>query len=917
MAAEGSATEAISTSPAAAASPASQGVAEEAPLAFEPLHAAEGFCEIVNISADGSSMLCAGWDGKLAAIKTTAGQPPSRAWMARIACKGGMDAAAVSTDAAWLAFSQEYANGFGVWVCPLDGKTGPCMDRTKLVARFTLPVKHLSWHSSLPILGIASNDGKFLTWDRSSAKKRDFPTGSAGGSVHCVAFDPQGELVATALASGALVVFSMEDGKEKYRGNAWKKNIMAGGDRFLMAWRPDGSVLALPGATAVRLVKRGSYATSDMHLELGGHRYPTSMAAWSPDGSLLATASIEAVALWGPPQLLKVCRVTAAPHSLLWGGSSTLAVGTVSGSWAHVAAPPLADAAAAPAEGATQENPETAATNATPNQEGVVSEQTSTQDLPTEPAPAAAVPLQQAAFQPGATRDNELRRRYLAFNGHGTLKLFLVEKGGRVEVEYNQLKFRSAVREIKAPDGLVMGALGAGACALATAPKKGQPAKVVRHLAISGNQFGRKANSSHIEHVLPEDEEVQALAVDKLFVASLSSKGNLRVQTASGEDVHEVPLSGTPVCLVACADMLLCILKRSGSDLFAPDDSAPKDSPAEDGAPAGSLPDQELCLDYVLYSVTGKQQLATGLLPLSPGASLRWCGFSAESLPLALDSAGVLWALSLDRSKDAQRQVLVAEWQPAAELEDGGRRLWPVHAEGHSLHCLELAKGAAEPRLGGGQKLRATRFQRPDPARAAANQKGEAECKQALQDFEAQAKMGNVEEALDVILDYFDSHSTHRSRLLKAAHSLAVGLGNEELVERLSAILGVMSGASSAPEKQESQQQAAEDVIMASQATPQQQQQREEEVKLPKLEPDTVAQVAPVSSTSLPPTATQSAGGLDPEVARRIAEKRAQALERKAAIAAAAAASSAAEKRPRSPSRDLLEAPSAVRLRAC
>lgn len=983
MAAAATATEAPPACDAAPSAPPSQGAADDAPLALEALHSTDGFCEVVHLSSDSSSMLSAGWDGKLAAVNNTAGQPPSKAWMARIAGKGGMlTAAAVSADAGWLALSQEYSNGFGVWVCPLDGKKGPDMDRSKLVARFTLPVRHLAWHPSKPILGIASNDGKLLTWDRSSSKRRDFPTGRDGGAVHCVAFDPQGEFLATALASGALVIFSMADGTEKYRGSAWKKNIIGSGDRFLMAWRPDGTLLALPGATSVRLVARGNYATNDLHLELGGHRYPTSMAAWSADGSVLATASVEAVALWRPPQLVKVCRITAAPHSLFWGGD-TLAIGTAVGSWAHVTTPPLASEAAAAntstEEAVTQDGatPDAATTPAAPSQTDATSQetlQTQTPDVPMTPAPVEVVPLHQAAFQPGATRDLEARRQYLAFNGHGALKLFLGEQSGRVEVEYNQLRFRSAVREIRAPDGLVMGALGPGVCVLAAAPKNGQPAKVIMHSATNpkGVQVGSRTSSSHMEHVFPEGEEVVALAVGKQFVASLTSKSNLFVKSTSGEQVSNVPLSGSPVCLVAGEDMLLCILKRSpaeGADLLPSQNSSPQDMSAQDSS-SEHIP-QGLDLSYVLYSVAADQQLARGRLPISAGASLRWCGISAEALPLALDSSGVLWALSVNRNTDAPYNVLAAEWQSAAELEDSGRRLWPVRAEGHSLFCLELSKGLHEPRVGAVQKLKETRYKRPQPARVAAKaQRGEAECQQALTDFEASAKMGDVEEALDVILNYFESHTSHRTKLLTSAHSLAEKLGEEELAERLTAILQVTSGGALPPQSVE-QQPAAEESSMAPEIEPQHEQAVAEEqaskpsfekqeaqpaakdtpandeamqmqevtASAPNLDQEVARRIAENRAKALERRAaaeatkgseTQAAAALpasalDPEVARRIAENRVKALERKAAIAAAATTKISPEKRARSPSAEvdgngkkcLLEAPSAVRLRAC
>jgi len=938
---------ATSASTASVSSPPHSGGDDDAPAACEALHAAEGFCEILHLSSDGRSMLSAGWDGKLASVNTAV-KPPVRAFMVPIAGKGGMlTAAAVSPDAGWLALSQEYSNGFGVWVCPLDGKLAPCLERLKLVARFTLPVRHLVWHSSRPLLGIATDDGKLLMWDRDTGKRRDFHTGSSGGSVRCLAFDPRGELLAAALASGALVVFGLEGGEEKYRGSAWRKNVVPS-ERLRMVWRPDGSMLALPGTTAVRLVARGTYAQTEIILE-GGHRYPTSAAAWSPDGSLLATASLEAVALWRPPFLLKVCRVAAAPHSLMWCGADTLAIGTVAGSWVHIAVDPSIDPLGShegPTTEATQESVEvkTMADGCAPSEEPLLSQVE-------EPVAVAALPLHQSAFQPGATIDLEPRRRYLAFNEHGALKLHLPDAGaaqraqqaGRIEVEHSRLRFRSSLRQVKAPEGVVMGALGLGAFALATAPnpESGQAAKVIVHVAAS-------TGKSSSETVLPTGEEVRSLAIGKTFVAALTSKSNLHVQSLSGEHLDMLALTGSPVSLVACGDLLLCI-----SHSNFPEEPMAELSMQEKSA-------QERHLEYFLYGVTAKERLAEGQLPLSEAASLRWCGFSAEALPLALDSNGVLRALS--------HSGVVREWVSVAELPAAGQRLWPVRAEGSSLFCVELSKGAVEPRVGAVQKFLSVRYQRPKPAEDSTVKHSDSLYKGALTDFEVAAKVGDVEEALDVILRYFEVYG---ARLIMDAHSLSLGLGQDALAQRLESVLAAASGI---PQEEEPVQEASEDAtsgkdkrqedeeMLETQQNTQMDQALQAAVEPPleaptsatqslapelpatssaaafstpmkELSPDAAHRIADSRAKALERKAAVAAAsmaeidvsfhaasapvagaGLDPEVARRIAANRAQALERKAA------ATRAAEKRPRSPSSQtgasLQEAPSALRLRS-
>lgn len=789
---------------------------ESTPQNLEALHSSEGFCEIAHLSPDGRFMLSAGLDGRVMAVDTAA-EPPMRLWAKRVTGGGKLSAAAVSPSGDWLALGQEYEASFGVWVYPLDQKTG--LGKVKLAARFTLPVRHLSWHPSKPLLGMATDDGKISVWDRDAARKRDFPTGTKDGGARCVAFDPRGELVAVAFASGALVLYSLQDTMERYRGTAWSKSII-GSERLILSWRPDGDVLALPGAPAVRLVERGKYESTATVLE-NGHRFSSTAAAWSEDGTLLATASSEAVALWRPAEKLPLChifRFSAAPYSLKWGGDH-LGVGMAVGSWVRLQAPQRNQQAAAPPSQAE-------ASPAAPGEEKVDPLQStkSSQSLgmdsqaesqaQTEVAQAAAVVVQRAPFQPGATCLDP-RRRWLAWNEHGVLKFFAsddrgredagrrgksgrskpssVPSGGRIEVEYSRERGRSAVREIRAPDGLLMGALGPGMVALATVNSMACPARIIVHLSVPWER-------PSFEFSLPDDDErVEALAVGRNFLAALTSRRQLRVLTITGVPIGVLALAGPPVCLAACEDLLLCITLAPG--------------------PQGAEP----ALEYALYGISAKERLASGRLPLSPEASLRWIGFSAEALPMALDSAGVLRVLALSGGAPLLASS-AGDWVPVVELEDRGARFWPVRAEGSSLFGAQASKSSGEPRPGAVQRLQAVRFRLPfsadvepaerflrqrlsgahlsfaleagllptparNSARDAVGQRLRADSHQVLKLFESTAKLGNLEEALDIASNYFSSSAAQQVRLLQDARGVANTLGLEALAERVAAVL--------------------------------------------------------------------------------------------------------------------------------
>jgi hypothetical protein len=568
----------------------------------------------------------------------------------------------------------------------------------------------------------------------------------------------------------------------------------------------------------------------------------------------------------------------------------------------------------------------------------------SLESIPDATASADSAIVVQVAFQPGATKDPDARRRYLAWNEHGNLRLFISDSVGdkhkhdrgssrhkhrskvqpqqavgRIEVEYSRERSRCAVREIRAPSGLSMGAIGPGICVLATAPNPSaaQPAKLIVHLATPWEK-------SSFEQTLPHGERVDALAVGRHFIAAFTSQRNLHVQTTTGVPIGVLALSGSPVCLAACEDLLLCISKHPG--------------------PEGVEPS----LEYALYGVSAKERLAAGRVPLSPGSSLRWCGFSAEALPLALDSAGVLRALGLSGGTPLLAPAS-GDWLPVAELERKGGALWPVRAEAQSLYCAAIPKGHTEPKVGAVQRLESVRYHLPfgastvaaesilrrrllsahlafaDTARLlpasalkvlrdGAGQRARNECSLLLKFFDVTMKEAKFDEAHDIAAHYFDAYPKQRERLLEDAVALARTAGQQDLAGRIASIVKQLSyveeqvDASPPHSDEEDEEVGGEEDHDGAQHV-------EETSSVNSL---SEAPVAPPLQPPAAPALSSDAPTIDPEVARRIAENRAKALARKAALATT--------KRLRSPSPDAGAdrchslsgmAPAPVRLRAC
>eukprot|EP00913_Durusdinium_trenchii_P017044 g16029.t1 len=134
----------------------------------------------------------------------------SRNWAQKISKRLDSPTAAISLDGRLLAVAEETQAGFQVWVHELDAKG------RMNAGRFTLNIRHLSWHQTLPYLCISTDDGKLDVWweesqgSSTTASRRQLLKGLEGG-VRCAALDPQSKLLAAAFTSGQLVILSFPE----------------------------------------------------------------------------------------------------------------------------------------------------------------------------------------------------------------------------------------------------------------------------------------------------------------------------------------------------------------------------------------------------------------------------------------------------------------------------------------------------------------------------------------------------------------------------------------------------------------------------------------------------------------------------------------------------------------------------------
>lgn len=122
-----------------------------------------------------------------------------------------------------------------------------------------------------------------------------------------------------------------------------------------------------------------------------------------------------------------------------------------------------------------------------------------------------------------------------------------------------------------------------------------------------------------------EGEEAECAAAGASFCAVATSRRHLRLFSPAGIQTHLLVLPGAPVALAASGHSLAAVWH---------------------GGPPTAGGDQ--CLQYALYDVAEQRQLHAGPLPLCPGASLAWLGFTEEGQLASYDSHGELRLRSAD-----------------------------------------------------------------------------------------------------------------------------------------------------------------------------------------------------------------------------------------------------------------------------
>lgn len=262
----------------------------------------------------------------------------------------------------------------------------PGVDFDDFLARATSPVRDVAFSASDRWAAVASDDLELLLVDVATREVTQLKgKGAHDGGLRSVCFDPQEAFLLSLGADGQACVWDLASKACVWSRRVVERSVSVSGDPHLVvprgAWRPDGGVLALPGARQPLLVERGSWrvlpAAASAAALASSHANDTSVLAWAPDGKVLASAGLDRrVLLWAAPagspgaalRATHVYTVASASgaaadeeqhgqgqgqglcvRNLAWTKDRTLAVLTADGSFAFQAVPASAAVAAAEA----------------------------------------------------------------------------------------------------------------------------------------------------------------------------------------------------------------------------------------------------------------------------------------------------------------------------------------------------------------------------------------------------------------------------------------------------------------------------------------------------------------------------------------------------------------------------------------
>ncbi len=329
--------------------------------------------------------------------------PDTQAPLEMTAVEGTPTCLALSLDAKALAIGMESGKVEYNSVTWTEAASGgiPEFSFEDFLVRCTTPVRDMAFSASSKWVAVASDDLELKLVDMADDDRTVTALRKHDGGVRSVCFDdPEEEYLVSLGMDGYAMVWNLGTKECVFTKKVLEKESKHLPDQPLpkAAWKPDGSLLVLPGSRQPVLVERGTWKVvgGGMTPAAGpmAHTAETVVVAWSPDGQVLATAGADKrVVLWAAPKsaptLLRATQTYVggddedaavgpelAVRQMVWTGERKLAVMNRQGAFALQLVPAAAavvSAAALAAEAASQDGG--AATESSPA--GAASKKTS------------------------------------------------------------------------------------------------------------------------------------------------------------------------------------------------------------------------------------------------------------------------------------------------------------------------------------------------------------------------------------------------------------------------------------------------------------------------------------------------------------------------------------------------------------
>ncbi|XP_055935978.1 WD repeat and HMG-box DNA-binding protein 1-like [Argiope bruennichi] len=531
--------------------------------------------------------------------------------------------------------------------------TFPEAEFDQIVAQFSTTVYHIacSYDGKL----IASGGGDFIikvfdTSDKSLAEFRGHD-----GPILSIAIDPKGKYLASSGCDGTVRVWLLSSQECVKTLNLFKKSNDFNTSTTLcrLSWSTDGQFLAIPVETEVCFYQRDTWQ-SKFSLSDACITKTLSIVTYSPYGKYLAAASMNGQMLvWDVETKKCVSRKLhekeLAVCGLAWHPSGKeLAFCDIEGQMGLYSSPlnsvpekiiDVQDSSQPASEDFEMNDLDTLVdgeaveidddnafdigaikASLEPKIFGEDSE-----DIPeiikTEPETKIQIveapkPPIQKPFQPSSTPVN-LDRRFMLWNNVGIVRCYDTEEENSIDVEFHDATVYHPLH-LNNIHNHTLAALSTEALLLGS-PKSDETTSKLECL-----HFGTWDSNKEWIVEMPENEEIEAVALGDGFAACVTDKKFIRLYTISGIQCEVFLMPGPVVCCTARGNQLLVVFHKG----------------------LGIEGDQCLNMMIVKVNLEKHSSVKECFLPLSSKSFLSWLGFTDEGTPCIVDSSGILSLLN-------------------------------------------------------------------------------------------------------------------------------------------------------------------------------------------------------------------------------------------------------------------------------